>query len=74
MRLPAHREDPSVPYVAGSLVARVFAAGISGGVAFPTLPRLGPVLAISPLVVVAVVLVARTLVGASTEPSAAPAD
>jgi MFS family permease len=59
VRLPAHREDPSVPYVAGSLVAGVFAVGVSGGVAFPTLPRLGEVLAISPLVVGVVLSVNR---------------
>jgi MFS family permease len=44
-------EDPSVRYVVGSLVAGVFFGGVGGGVAFPTLPTLGPVLGITPLVV-----------------------
>lgn len=51
MRLPANRDDPSVRYVAGSLVLGVFFGGVAGGVAFPTLPRLGPVLGISPFLV-----------------------
>ena len=51
MRLPASREEPSVPYVAGSLVAGVFIGGVAGGVAFPTLPQLGTILGISPLLV-----------------------
>jgi len=47
----AGREDPSVRYVAASLVAGVFFGGLGGGVAFPTLPTLGPLLGISPFVV-----------------------
>ena len=43
--------DPSVRYVAASLIFGVFFGGLSGGVAFPTLPRLGPILGISPFVV-----------------------
>jgi MFS family permease len=43
--------DPSVRYVAASLILGVFFGGLSGGVAFPTLPRLGPILGISPFVV-----------------------
>jgi MFS family permease len=37
--------------VVAGLVAGVFVGGVGGGVAFPTLPTLGPVLGISPLVV-----------------------
>jgi MFS family permease len=48
---PHRREDPSVRYVVGSLVAGVFFGGLGGGVAFPTLPTLGPVLGISPFLV-----------------------
>jgi MFS family permease len=44
-------DDPSVRYVVASLVAGVFFGGVGGGVAFPTLPTLGPVLGITPLVV-----------------------
>jgi MFS family permease len=51
VKLPAKQEDPSVPVVAASLIAGVFFAGLAGGVAFPTLPRLGPVLGISPFLV-----------------------
>lgn len=47
----ARREDPSVRYVVASLVAGVFFGGLGGGVAFPTLPTLGPLLGISPFVV-----------------------
>ena len=47
----AGREDPDVRYVVGSLVAGVFFGGLGGGVAFPTLPTLGPILGISPFVV-----------------------
>ncbi|PSQ15211.1 MFS transporter [Halobacteriales archaeon QS_8_69_26] len=43
----SRREDPSVGYVAGSLIAGVFLGGVGGGVAFPTLPTLGSVLGIS---------------------------
>jgi len=46
----ASREEPDVRYVVGSLVAGVVFVGI-GGVAFPTLPTLGPLLGISPFVV-----------------------
>jgi MFS family permease len=51
VNLPASRDDPSVPVVAASLIVGVFFAGVAGGVAFPTLPRLGPVLGISPFLV-----------------------
>jgi len=47
----AGRADPSVRYVVASLVAGVFFGGMGGGVAFPTLPTLGPLLGISPFVV-----------------------
>ncbi|MFB6189182.1 MAG: MFS transporter [Halapricum sp.] len=47
----ADREDPSIGYVVASLVAGVFFGGLGGGVAFPTLPTLGPLLGISPFVV-----------------------
>jgi MFS family permease len=47
----AGRDDPSVRYVVASLVAGVFFGGLGGGVAFPTLPTLGPLLGISPFVV-----------------------
>jgi MFS family permease len=47
----AGREDPSVRYVVASLVAGVFFGGLGGGVAFPTLPALGPLLGITPFVV-----------------------
>lgn len=40
-----------MPVVAASLIAGVFFSGLAGGVAFPTLPRLGPVLGISPFLV-----------------------
>ena len=43
--------DLSVRYVAASLIFGVFFGGLGGGVAFPTLPRLGPILGISPFVV-----------------------
>ena len=43
--------EPSVRYVAGSLILGVFFGGLGGGVAFPTLPRLGPILGISPFLV-----------------------
>jgi MFS family permease len=43
--------EPSVPYVVGSLIAGVFFGGLGGGVAFPTLPTLGPLLGISPFLV-----------------------
>lgn len=51
MQLPAFRNEPSVRYVATSLVAGVFFGGLAGGVAFPTLPRLGPLLGITPFLV-----------------------
>ena len=44
-------DDPGVRYVVGSLIAGVFLGGLGGGVAFPTLPSLGPILGISPLLV-----------------------
>jgi MFS family permease len=47
----AGRDDPGVRYVVASLVGGVFFGGLGGGVAFPTLPTLGPLLGISPLVV-----------------------
>ena len=43
--------EPSVRYVVGSLILGVFFGGLGGGVAFPTLPRLGPILGISPFLV-----------------------
>jgi len=48
---PNPGSDPGVRRVVASLVAGVFVGGLGGGVAFPTLPALGTVLAISPLVV-----------------------
>jgi len=47
----AGRSDPGVRYVVASLVAGVFFGGLGGGVAFPTLPTLGPLLGITPFVV-----------------------
>jgi DHA1 family multidrug resistance protein-like MFS transporter len=44
-------EEPSVPFVVGAVVAGVFFGGVGGGVAFPTLPALGPVLGIAPFLV-----------------------
>ena len=44
-------QDPSVRYVVASLVVGVFFTGMGGGVAFPTLPALGPVIGVSPFVV-----------------------
>jgi len=55
----AGRGDPSVRYVVASLVAGVFFGGLGGGVAFPTLPTLGPLLGISPFVVGLVLSVNR---------------
>ena len=52
-------DDPSVGYVVGSLVAGVFFGGLGGGVAFPTLPMLGPILGISPLLVGVILSVNR---------------
>lgn len=51
MSLPAHREDPSVRYVAGSFVIGVFLPSVAGGITFPALPRLELVLGLSPAVV-----------------------
>ncbi|MFB6154772.1 MAG: MFS transporter [Haloferacaceae archaeon] len=51
MKLPYESDDPSVRYVVGSLIAGVFFGGVGGGVAFPTIPTLGTVLGISPLLV-----------------------
>ncbi len=46
------RDDgPAVRYVVASLVAGVFFGGMGGGVAFPTLPTLGPIVGISPFFV-----------------------
>jgi MFS family permease len=44
-------DDPSVRYVVGSLIAGVFLGGLGGGVAFPTIPSLGPIIGISPFLV-----------------------
>mgnify|MGYP006277800909 FL=1 len=44
-------DEPSVRFVAGSLIAGVFFGGVGAGVAFPTLPTLGPILGISPFLV-----------------------
>ena len=44
-------EEPSVPFVVGAVVAGVFFGGVGGGVAFPTLPALGPILGIAPFLV-----------------------
>jgi len=52
-------DEPSVRYVAGSLIAGVFFTGMGGGVAFPTLPALGPIIGISPFVVGLVLSVNR---------------
>jgi MFS family permease len=43
--------DVNVRYVVASLVAGVFFGGLGGGVAYPTLPNLGPVLGITPFLV-----------------------
>jgi len=51
MKLPHESENPSVRYVVGSLIAGVFFGGVGGGVAFPTIPALGSVIGISPLLV-----------------------
>jgi len=65
VRLPTPRrpaiggDDPSVPAVVGALIAGVFFGGVGGGVAFPTLPTLGPLLGISPLLVGAILSVNR---------------
>ena len=48
-----------MPFVAGSLVLGVFLGGVAGGVAFPTLPNLGPLLGISPLLVGAILAINR---------------
>ena len=44
-------DEPRVRRVALGLIAGVFLSGLGGGVAFPTLPALGPVLGIAPLLV-----------------------
>ncbi|MFB6169633.1 MAG: MFS transporter [Haloarculaceae archaeon] len=44
-------DDRGVRRVVGSLIVGVFFGGLGGGVAFPTLPALGPVLGITPLLV-----------------------
>ncbi|MFP9062208.1 MFS transporter [Natrialbaceae archaeon A-chndr2] len=43
--------DVNIRYVVASLVAGVFFGGLGGGVAYPTLPNLGPILGISPFLV-----------------------
>jgi MFS family permease len=43
--------DVNVRYVVASLVAGVFFGGHGGGVAYPTLPNLGPILGIAPFLV-----------------------
>lgn len=43
--------DVNVRYVVASLVAGVFFGGVGGGVAYPTLPNLGPILGITPFLV-----------------------
>jgi MFS family permease len=43
--------DVDIRYVVASLVAGVFFGGVGGGVAYPTLPNLGPLLGISPFLV-----------------------
>ena len=48
---PGRGTDRSTRYVAGALIAGVFFGGIGGGVAFPTLPALGEVLGIAPILV-----------------------
>ncbi|MFB6128005.1 MAG: MFS transporter [Halolamina sp.] len=53
------QDDPSVPFVVGTLVAGVFFGGVGGGVAFPTLPTLGPLLGISPFLVGVVLSINR---------------
>lgn len=44
-------EEPSIPVVVGAVIAGVFFGGVGGGVAFPTLPALGPLLGIAPFLV-----------------------
>lgn len=44
-------DDPGTRSVVGSLIAGVFLGGVGAGVAFPTIPALGGVLGISPLLV-----------------------
>ncbi|MFB6161265.1 MAG: hypothetical protein ABEJ61_08845 [Haloferacaceae archaeon] len=76
-------------YVVASLVGGVFFGGLGGGVAFPTLPTLGPLVALplvarvgfaaeylacAVLALGAGVLVARTLLGDATPTDAVPAD
>lgn len=48
---PAQDGEYPVGTIVGSLVVGVFFGGVGGGVAFPTLPTLGTVLGLSPLVV-----------------------
>jgi len=59
VRLPYRREEPSVVFVAGSLILGVFLGGVAGGVAFPTLPNLGTLLGISPLLVGTILAINR---------------
>lgn len=49
--IPVLDPGDGVRAVVGSLVAGVFFGGLGAGVAFPTLPTLGPILGISPFVV-----------------------
>jgi MFS family permease len=44
-------DEYNIPVVVGGLIAGVFFVGLGGGVAFPTLPTLGTVLDLSPVVV-----------------------
>lgn len=53
------RDEREVRRVVLGLVAGVFAGGVGGGVAFPTLPALGDVLGITPLVVGVILSVNR---------------
>jgi MFS family permease len=59
VRLPAQRDDPSVTVVAVSLTVGVFFGGLAGGVAFPTLPKLGTELGIAPVLVGAILAINR---------------
>jgi Arabinose efflux permease len=52
-------DDPGTAAVVASLTAGVFFGGVGGGVAFPTLPTLGPLLGMSPAVVGVVLAVNR---------------
>ncbi len=56
---PADPTEPRVGRVVAGLIAGVFFGGLAGGVAFPTLPRLGVLLGISPLLVGVILSVNR---------------